>query len=530
MRFRHFIRSGSAWYETHMNRADHCETDRSASYRQAAIAGEIPRVAAMFAGALIAAMTVVFAAAPASAQEEPQGTGYITPFPANDVYQMMVVGDTFAEGMVYGLVEAMGTDQRLVIQRKHRVISGIMTAEHDEHVRQLEETVNRDAPHIAVIMLGEDDRQPLRPQGGGKRIPVGAEEWRAEYGRRVDRVMKVLKKKGASVYWVGLPSMRRSDANEDAKMMNEIIRERGYLNGIKYIDAYAGFADEDGGYNAYGPDLTGKIRILREGDGINFTGAGNRKLAHFVERELNRDLTQAKSERSIPLAGSVAEQDKINQEKREAAAKEAARLQAEETARQNRSSGTKPATAAAGASAGPASSGGEQKADNGKINLRTIGASGREEIVQLEIVRPAIPASVVALVTRRESSDKPSQQGETLIDQIAGGMTVMSSVTPSGAGNQGGGRQRISPTQTPFFRVLVKGERLAPKPGRADDLAWPRPEPATTQPAAAAPVPPAPTRATAPSKSKDGKDAAKDVLKDSSKPPAPKDQGRQPKG
>ena len=27
-------------------------------------------------------------------------------------------------------------------------------------------------------------------------------------------------------------------------MMNDIVRERTYLNGIKYIDAYAGFIDE----------------------------------------------------------------------------------------------------------------------------------------------------------------------------------------------------------------------------------------------------------------------------------------------
>jgi hypothetical protein len=32
--------------------------------------------------------------------------------------------------------------------------------------------------------------------------------------------------------------------------------------------------------------------------------------------------------------------------------------------------------------------------------------------------------------------------------------------------------------QTPYYRVLFKGERLTPRAGRADDLPWPRPEPA----------------------------------------------------
>ena len=38
-------------------------------------------------------------------------------------------------------------------------------------------------------------------------------------------------------------------------------------------------------------------------------------------------------------------------------------------------------------------------------------------------------------------------------------------------------RSRLSPAQTPFFRVLVKGECTISKPGRADDFSWPRPEP-----------------------------------------------------
>ncbi len=434
--------------------------------------------------AAIAVLVLALAAAtpPALAQEDPQGASYLNPFPPNDVYQVSVVGDTFAEGILYGLVESMGADQRLMIQRKHRVVSGLLTSEHAEHMRQLEDTLQREAPHVAIVMLGEDDRQPLRSPSGGKRIPVGATEWREEYGRRVDRLMKALKSKGAAVYWVGLPNLRRAEANEDAQMMNDIIRDRGYLNGIRFIDAFAGFTDDGGGYSAYGPDLTGKIRLLREGDGINFTAAGNRKLAHFLERELKRDLTQAKAERNIPLAGNTAEQEKINKEQRDAAARQAAQALAEQ-ARQGNAARQ---TAAALAAAANASGTGEQKADNGKISLRAVSASGRDEVVQIDIVRPAIPASVVALVTRRESSDKPSQLGETLLDQIAGGMTVMSTITP--AAGQGVGRQRVSPTQTPFFRVLIKGERLQPVPGRADDQSWPRPEATRQFIPAAAPI------------------------------------------
>ena len=126
---------------------------------------------------------------------------------------------------------------------------------------------------------------------------------------------------------------------------------------------------------------------------------------------------------------------------------------------------------------------GEQKADPGKITLK-MQTGGREEVVTLDIVRPAIPASVVQLVTRRESADKPSQMGETLVQPLSGGLLVMNSVTPpSISSSNASGQQNISAAQTPYFRVLFRGERLTPRSGRADELVWPRPaEPATVAP------------------------------------------------
>ena len=59
-----------------------------------------------------------------------------------------------------------------------------------------------------------------------------------------------------------------------------------------------------------------------------------------------------------------------------------------------------------------------------------------------------------------------------------------STATGSGPG------RRQAPSQAPYYHVLIKGERLTPKPGRADDLTWPKTEPEIAIPAAL-PVPPA---------------------------------------
>ena len=107
----------------------------------------------------------------------------------------------------------------------------------------------------------------------------------------------------------------------------------------------------------------------------------------------------------------------------------------------------------------------------------------------MDILRPALPALVVALVTRRETGEKASQVGETLTDTLSNGLMIMRSVTP---GADSANRNRSAPAQQPYFRALVKGERLQFKPGRADDFRWPReddlPPPPEAEAAGAAPI------------------------------------------
>ncbi len=409
------------------------------------------------------------AGTPVRAQEEPSAS-FLPPFPKGEVYTVGVIGDDLAEGLWYGLQETFASDARVQVQPKPVMLNGLMRPDHDEKVVALEEDLKRDPPPVVALMLGAWDRVSLRTSSG-KRFPVGSPEWRQEYSQRADRLLKMFKRLNIAVYLVGLPNVRKFDANEDVQMMNDVLRERAYLNGMKFIDSYAGFLDESGGYSGWGPDLTGKIVKLRDGDGIYFTMAGNRKLAHFVERDLRRDVKQAQAARSVPLLGSAEEQAKINPGK--AVVKEDT---ADPAAAAGAAAALTDGTAAAAKTAAPAE--GDQAADNGRISLKTVTASGREEVVTLDIVRPAIPASVVALVTRKESPDRASQLGDVLVDRIASGINVMSTFTPpSSAAAGGAGRARLSPTQSAYYRLLVKGERLAPRPGRADDFVWPRPEP-----------------------------------------------------
>jgi len=424
---------------------------------------------AVFAGLMVSGPMTVYA------QPSAGSASYITPFPEGDTYQVRVIGDSLAEGLLGAMNDSMGGEARLRINRRLWTLNRITINRFDNELTSLLSDLQRDKIHIAVIMLGVYERRNIRaPDGVTHRF--GTREWRTEYARRVDKLMKELKAKGIAVYWLGAPSMRSPAADAETRIINDVIRERAYLNGLKYIDTVAGFSDGEEGYSAYGPDLSGKISLLRWRDGIHFTYRGYEKLAHFLERELKRDLAAAKSERSIPLAGSEEEQQRL-------------RALAQENVQPGFTGwgatiDKSKAKATADSSDGSfflRSAGGEQKEDNTRIDLKTIGPGGRENVVPLEIVRPAIPASVVALVSRKQSPDRPTPMGAVLVDQIAGGLNIMSSVTSPDETAVDGQLRKVSPVQTPFFRVLVKGERLEPRPGRADDFSWPRPEPEPLQ-------------------------------------------------
>jgi uncharacterized protein len=411
-----------------------------------------------FATALIFALAAAFPA-PVAAQDAGLGGSFITPFPENDVYQVQVVGDWMADGLVNGLVNAFATSPAgIAIARKRYDLPGLYGRRGDLDL--LEKTFSSDPSHVAVVMTGAEDRYNL----GWKRDGTGAanDAARNDYVARVDRAMKALKKGGRAVYWVGLPTMRRWQDNERAQLMNDVFRERAYLNGVRYIDTFASFIDEQGGYSDYGPDVTGKVSRLRDTDGVHFTDTGYGMLGHFVERDLRRDITQARQERAIPLAGDAAEQAQVNPDR--------AKLK-EQSARQDGAKG-KPAKDGVAAPAVTASGAHEQKADPGKVDVKILGPDGTEQVVTVDIVRPAIPAAIVELVTRKQSADQAAQMGDVLVDQIPGGLTVMSSIVPPRGSD---GRRRMSPTQAPYYRVFERGERLVPKPGRADDFSWPRP-------------------------------------------------------
>jgi hypothetical protein len=137
------------------------------------------------------------------------------------------------------------------------------------------------------------------------RSPNGIYEFRDErwvelYTKKIEEMINVLKSKGVPVVWVGLPAIRGSKGTSDMLFLDSLYRDAAAKAGITYVDVWDGFVDEGGRYLEQGPDFEGQKRRLRSYDGVYFTQAGARKLAHYVEREVSRLLAARSGPITLP--------------------------------------------------------------------------------------------------------------------------------------------------------------------------------------------------------------------------------------
>jgi uncharacterized protein len=269
---------------------------------------------------------------------------------------VLVIGDSLADWLGYGLEEAFADTPDVGIVRKTRPNSGLIRyeprADSPEWSQVVKDLLATEKPAAIVVMLGINDRLPLRERGAapaktaatapagqapakattpsaappadaaasdkeqpaaspaeaqhrgqaasapGESYEFHSDKWAELYTKRIDDMIAALKSKNVPVIWVGLPAVRGTKSTSDMSYLDELYRARADKAGITYVDVWDGFVDDQGRYAVQGPDFEGQIRRLRTYDGVNFTKAGAEKLAHYVEHELRRAL----SSHLVPVA------------------------------------------------------------------------------------------------------------------------------------------------------------------------------------------------------------------------------------
>lgn len=219
---------------------------------------------------------------------------------AENARKVLVIGDFTADGMSEGLVEAFEDVANVIVETRTNGSSGLVRDDFYDWPKEIPAIIAEVEPAIVVVMLGSNDRQIMRI--GNKSVKVGLPEWEAEYVSRVNALIAAIRNTNTPVMWVGSPPFRFRSMSADILTFNEIYRQAVEAAGGYFVDIWDGFVDEAGNFITTGSDIKGQQVRLRANDGINFTSAGKRKMAFYVERQLKQLLGDAAS----PLLTSLA--------------------------------------------------------------------------------------------------------------------------------------------------------------------------------------------------------------------------------
>ncbi len=389
---------------------------------------------------VVLTLLAIFAAAPAV---RAQGTSllsssYITPFPQTDRYQVRVIGDWLGSGLAEGLKDAFKQESSLEISDMSRSNYGLVRADQVDLYGEMDRMIAGPPVHVAIIMLGLNDRASIK--AGAGRAQPGATEWKEAYSKEAEKLIKKLKGANIAVYWVGLPVMGNPAASEAAAATNDAVRQAAYINGAKFIETWAGFTDQLGAYSAYGPDLTGQTKRLREGDGVGLTAPGYRKLANYVEIVLRRDLAHAKAQRNIPLAGDEEEQARVVPN---------------------------------ASHSGPSAKGAAPPTNSSASEARPDGTNGAAGTQASEL--KAEPQAAAADAQKRDQAafgGAGYQGGEFILSDLGDGLTAIAVISPAGDFSMREIQRQTPLADRMYFKVLSRGDATPPKEGRADDFRW----------------------------------------------------------
>ncbi len=210
----------------------------------------------------------------------------------NPTSHVVVFGDALADFAAQGLDRMLAEDPNVAVVAKVRADSSLARNDPADWPNFIRATLDGGQKiTLAVIMLGLNDRQSIRE--GESSFDLLSDRWKDLYRQRVDGVMRTFQERSIPVVWIGLPPVKSSNVSEDLSVMNEIYRESAQRLGGTYVDIWPGFVDEDNRYVSTGPDVDGEPAKLRSNDGVSFTRAGARKIAHFADTDLKRLLGAA---------------------------------------------------------------------------------------------------------------------------------------------------------------------------------------------------------------------------------------------
>jgi hypothetical protein len=234
---------------------------------------------------------------PSGAQSEPK-------------VKIALVGDSTADGLWGGLTQLASRTacmrNGLEFGRFGKNSTGLTRPDRFDWANELKMIEKNFAPQIFIMSLGLNDRQSVVEKG---QITMdSAPGYPAKYKERVTTVLKNIDTNVSRLIWVGLPAMRNTAADKDARDKNKLFAEAttefGSLN-VTYVEPWRLSEAGEDKFQSYGPDVDGKIVQIRNQDGAHFTTAGELVVATYLWPKIHASLGERGERICSRTAGKI---------------------------------------------------------------------------------------------------------------------------------------------------------------------------------------------------------------------------------
>ncbi|WP_208441589.1 SGNH/GDSL hydrolase family protein [Bartonella raoultii] len=203
--------------------------------------------------------------------------------------RILIIGDFVASAVADALKKLFIDNTDIIIINDTVPNSGLVRTDHISWQSVISEHIAKNKADALIMVIGANDNQPIKTSDG--LFNTVQPEWLNIYKQKVREIAESLHSLGKPWIWMGQPAFENDNLTQKMKIFNALYKQETEEAGGYFVDIWSGFSDEQGQFSFSGYDINGKVVRLRMRDGINFTTAGKRKLAAYLEKKLENILS-----------------------------------------------------------------------------------------------------------------------------------------------------------------------------------------------------------------------------------------------
>jgi hypothetical protein len=223
-----------------------------------------------------------------------------------NVVRIGVFGDSFGDGVWSALYRLLPAKDGYRVTKYSQASTGFTRYRRLNLEAHDAEQLGDDHLAVAVIAFGANDVQGVCD--GSRCGALMSTTWQNIIGGRIESYVAMLRRHGASVYWMGLPAMRDAAFDSNTSAMDTFYAATMQRLGVPFIDIRPITVDSDGRYQAYYADADGTPRLLRAGDGVHMSMNGYLRISKALADRIRSTVTAARA--AAPPAGAEHEDNK----------------------------------------------------------------------------------------------------------------------------------------------------------------------------------------------------------------------------